>query len=366
MFGPDANGRTIRTRMAQESRNYSTSHEFEIRVPRQYNVRLESNGGDVTIIGLEGSFTGRTGGGEITIERAKGEARLSTGGGDIRVRDSELDGSVSTGGGMVEMSKVKGDLRGSSGSGPVIYAENERGEKGDLRAVAVERDKIRVKDERPSMKEERQKEERQSKEEEKIKEERRSKEEERTKVEEKRYRLKDEPAPLIKVDGVLHIRKAGGEIDLERAPMGAEVFTGGGSIRIGEGAGDITAQTGGGDITIGPVDGSIMATTGAGTLTVSLSSSEGSVDLRTGNGAAIVELPPNFNGRFVLETAYTRSHDRTRINSDWNLEQSETDEWDSSMGTPRKFFRAEGRVGCGGGVIRIKIVNGDITIRRRR
>ena len=317
MIGPDQNGRTIRTRQDREQGNISTSHYFDIKVPRQYNVRIESSGGGVTIVGLEGSFTGSTGGGEITIERARGEARLSTGGGDIRVVDSDLQGTVSTGGGMVLLDRVKGDFRGSSGSGPVVYAENVKGEKGDIRAVTVEENRVRTKG-------------------------------------------------VMVESGPLHIRKAGGDVDLDRAPRGAEVFTGGGAIRIGEASGDVRAQTGGGDIEIGPVDGSVIATTGAGTLTVSVSSAEGSVDLRTGNGAAILELPANFRGRFILETGYTRTHGRTRINSDWSFEQTETDEWDSSMGTPRKFVRAEGQVGSGGGVVRIKITNGDITIRRRR
>lgn len=195
-------------------------------------MRIESNGGDVTIIGLTGTFTGHTGGGEITLERAKGLARLRTGGGDIRVSDSELDGTVSTGGGMVRLSGIKGDLRGSSGSGPVIYGENEKGEKYDLRSVNVEKDKVRVT----------------------VKEERRSKEEERTK--EERVRVKDE---LIKID------------------------------------------------------------------------------------------PPNFRGRFVLETAYTMGHEKTRIRGDWKLEIQETDEWDSRYGRRGSSFGPRGRWGAGAG-----------------
>ena len=45
MIGPDQNGRTIRTRQDREQGNISTSHYFDIKVPRQYNVRIESSGG---------------------------------------------------------------------------------------------------------------------------------------------------------------------------------------------------------------------------------------------------------------------------------------------------------------------------------
>lgn len=301
---PQSTGLRLRVSANVKRTSFSTSHHFEIRVPRRYDVRLESSGGSLTIVGVEGSFTGQTGGGSLNLERAKGEARLSTGGGEISVVDSELDGRVSTGGGMVRLDRVRGDLKGSSGSGPVIHVGNERNEKGDLGRAS--------------------------------------------------YRAA----------GTLHIEKAGGNIELERAPDGAEVRTGGGEIRIGGGAGMVSARTGGGDITIGPVDGSIEASTGAGTLRVTIVSESGSVRLGTGKGDAIVELPPGYSGRFELESAYTETHPKSRITSDWELTRSETTEWDETRGSPRKYVRASGRIGDGAGVIRIRIVNGDITVRR--
>ncbi|HEV8356291.1 MAG TPA: M56 family metallopeptidase, partial [Gemmatimonadales bacterium] len=128
-----------------ERRPSSTSHAFEIHVPRRFDIRLNSAGGGVAIAGLTGRFSGETGGGEISIEGASGQATISTGGGTIRVSDSDLHGSVSTGGGMVTLSRVRGGLRGWSGSGPVIYTEGaggDRGEEtGDLERVTVDRKK---------------------------------------------------------------------------------------------------------------------------------------------------------------------------------------------------------------------------------
>ena len=311
--------RVVTTQERQRDGNSSTSHRFEIQVPRRYDVQIESAGGEITISGVEGSFTGHTGGGELHLDHARGRASLTTGGGDIRVSDSELDGRVSTGGGMVQLSRVSGDLRGSSGSGPVIHVGDDAREKGDLRGIDAEnRDRIRVSEE------------------------------------------------LSRASGTLHIEKAGGDIDLERAPNGANVRTGGGHVRIGRSAGLVRARTGGGDITIGPVEGSIEASTGAGNFQGTLENEDGSVEFTTGKGSAVVTLPRGFNGRFDLETAYTRSHPRTTIETDWELSESETEEWDSSQGTPRKYVRATGRAGSGPGIIRIQIVNGDITIRRAR
>jgi beta-lactamase regulating signal transducer with metallopeptidase domain len=311
-------GIRLHTDQTETRGSSSTNHRFEIRVPRRYDVDIESAGGGLTIIGVEGEFSGHSGGGRLTLERAKGRATLETGGGDIDVTDSDLDGQVSTGGGMVRLNRVSGSLRGSSGSGPVMRIGERENEKGDLTGIEARGDRITV------------------------------------------------TGRGARTPGTLHIDKAGGSVDLERAPDGADVRTGGGSIHVGEAARLVKASTGGGDITIGPVDGSIEATSGAGTLRATVVSDDASVKFTTGKGSAIITLPRGFNGRFELETAYTRGNPRTRIETDWDLSESEIDEWDSSEGSPRKYVRASGRAGNGPGVIRIAIVNGDITIRRAR
>lgn len=314
---PRGPGIRLRTDLTETRGTTSTNHRFEIRVPRRYDVDIESAGGSLLISGVDGTFTGQTGGGALRIDHARGAATLSTGGGDVSVSDSELDGRVSTGGGTVTLSRVSGGLRGSSGSGPVMRVGDTEREKGDLTGVAVSGERITMNEPRLGR-------------------------------------------------GTLHIEKAGGSVILERAPEGADVRTGGGQISIGRSADLVKASTGGGDITIGPVDGSIDASSGAGTLRATVVSEDASVEYTTGRGSAIITLPRGFNGRFDLETAYTRGNPRTRIDTDWELSESETDEWDSSEGSPRKYVRASGRAGNGPGVIRIAVVNGDITIRRAR
>jgi len=327
-IGRVANGVLVRSRYDRKRNSQSTENRYEIRVPRRFDVRLSSGGGDLTILDVEGEFSGTSGGGEIVLERLRGRASLSTGGGDIRVADVDLDGSVRTGGGMVTMSRVSGSLRGHSGSGPVIYgikpnATNERDEKADLRAYNVEKGGKRV---------------------------------------------------TVNAEGrstsMLHISKAGGDIVLEEAPAGAVISTGGGEVRVGRSAGLVDASTGGGDVTIGPVAGSVRAGTGAGTVHVMLADAraeEQSVEIHAGVGRVILELPPNFEGSFEIETAYTRNFGRaTRIESDWELERETTDEWDSRQGTPRRYVRAQGVLGRGRNRVFIKTTNGDIELRRRR
>ena len=322
---PTANGVRVHGFQAGGKHSFSTSHHFRIRVPSRFDVRLNSAGGGLTIVDVRGSFRGTTGGGELVLERARGSAALSTGGGDIKVSDSDLSGTVSTGGGMVLLSQVRGGLRGSSGSGPVIYSDHEDGgaddETGDLSDVLVNQGGKRI-----------------------------------------------DIARRGSV-GTLNIRKAGGGVDLDEAPRGANVHTGGGDIRIGHAGGTVSAVTGGGDIMIGPAAGSVTAGTGAGDVHVIVADAgreEQTVEITSGKGDITVDLPGGFDGRLELETSFTEGHRHSaKITSSWSLDRDEITPWDDREGTARRYVRARGEVGDGQGLVRIKTVNGNIEVRRR-
>jgi beta-lactamase regulating signal transducer with metallopeptidase domain len=330
----ESDGVRIGTDFVRRSGNHSTSNEFEVRVPRRYDVRLKSAGGGLRLIDLDGRFSGNTGGGEIIIERAKGSARLNTGGGEIKVTDSDLSGTVSTGGGTVVLSRVSGGLRGSSGSGPVIYGESSSRDEGrrsttataDLSSVEVRRDGSRI-------------------------------------------TVGGEPPHSDYRGGVLHIDKAGGDINLNAAPDGARISTGGGDVTVGPSEGDIVASTGGGDVTIGPATSSVRAGTGAGEVRIvvdRLQTRNQVIEATSGKGRIIIELPSDFGGRLDLETAHTRTHEETaRIRSDWDLEREPLTDWDARQGTPRRFLRASAVIGRGNARVIVRTVNGEIEIRRR-
>ena len=61
------------------SGNQSSSHTFEIQVPKNFNVRVKSSGGSISITGVDGRFTGNTGGGEINIAKSNGDVDLIRG-----------------------------------------------------------------------------------------------------------------------------------------------------------------------------------------------------------------------------------------------------------------------------------------------
>ncbi len=317
----------------------STSHRIDISVPRRFNVRIESAGGDVSIRNVEGSFTGSTGGGEIRIENARGRASLTTGGGSITVKESHLSGSVTTGGGSVLIQNVTGGLSGSSGTGNVLYGGSSArgvgsgvgtgvggGVSGDVRGDVVGSVSGGV-------------------------------------------TFSDESRNGVRraSNGKLYVRKAGGSVNIGDAPRGASIRTGGGEIIIGDTNGDIDASTGGGDVSIKSADGAVDIDTGAGDVEINVSGTGGKpIRVESGAGKVTLILPRGISADLDLETAYTKNNrGATHIRSDWPVSARETADWDPREGTPRRYIRAHQSIGGGGARIRVKTVNGDIVIKRR-
>jgi DUF4097 and DUF4098 domain-containing protein YvlB len=163
------------------------------------------------------------------------------------------------------------------------------------------------------------------------------------------------------------IEKSGGDVVLSDI-HDKSVTTGGGDIEIRRGSGLIQASTGGGNVRLREMSGSVEASTGAGNVEVTVieGDEEQNVDITTGSGSVVVELPASFDGALDLETSYTASFGReTRIVSDFAVNRDGPGAWDSSRGTPRRIITARGTAGNGRGVVRIRAINGDVTVRKR-
>jgi hypothetical protein len=96
--------------------DHNCSFSIDVRVPKQFDVRLRSAGGTVDIRNLKGTVIGLTGGGRLTIAGMEGTVRLRTGGGSIYVSDSDLEGHLTTGGGEIQFRHVTGPVTARSGS----------------------------------------------------------------------------------------------------------------------------------------------------------------------------------------------------------------------------------------------------------
>ena len=325
---PANDGARLASDFTRSMNNQSTSHDFDIKVPRKFNVRIKSSGGSISIANVSGDFSGSTGGGEINLRMVNGQADLSTGGGEIDVKDSNVDGSVSTGGGLVRIQRVNGNLRGSSGSGPVIYSQSPGAGngKGSGKGSGYGYSSGAGASAGASS---------------------------------------SGTAYAASNDGPIRMFAAGGPISLPSAPNGARITTGGGKITVGSSGGAVYAQTGGGDIEIGPTRGSVTAITGAGDVMIDFRDA-GSVEVSSGTGRVLITVPRDLNATLDLETAYTENYrGKTRIISDWPLSITETKDWDDSHGgTPRRYVRVRQEVGRGGPLIKVTTINGDIVLRK--
>ncbi len=106
--------------------NHNLDVEFTVTVPKNYNVRLSTSGGDVSIAGITGTVNGETSGGNVSISQIEGTAKLETSGGDIHVDGVKGDIKAETSGGDVKVRNVVGNVEGET-SGGNIAAEDVDG-----------------------------------------------------------------------------------------------------------------------------------------------------------------------------------------------------------------------------------------------
>jgi len=275
--------------------------DLEIYVPEKYDLTLETMGGEIIISDVEGKIEGETMGGEIELRSLKGEVELTTMGGDITVEDSDLDGEVKTMGGEVVFKDVIGDLKGSTMGGDVVYINIKKRGKID------ERKEIRI-------------------------------------------------------------STMGGEISVDSAPSGANVSTMGGDIRIRAATKYVKAKTMGGDINIDEIDGAAQASTMGGDIEVTMigdpAKGNRDVDLSSMGGDITLTLPDGLSIDFDITLTYTKRARAYKIISDFPIKLEESEDWDYSEGSARKYIYGTGKIAGGKNRIKIDTINGDITIKK--
>ncbi|HEY6066331.1 MAG TPA: DUF4097 family beta strand repeat-containing protein [Thermoanaerobaculia bacterium] len=115
----------------------STSVQFDLRVPAQTRVdvetsggaikveslrapaKLETSGGGLQVSDLVGELDGHTSGGGIRLSKIEGRVRVHTSGGGIEGRDLSGPIEADTSGGRVELARVAGDIRAHSSGGGI-------------------------------------------------------------------------------------------------------------------------------------------------------------------------------------------------------------------------------------------------------
>src|SRR5215472_5796053 len=258
--GTSSSGVEIASSLFPQAEHYSNAQfwvQFEIFIPRNYNLEVITGAGDITAGDIGGAAFLKTQGGNISagsiggtgfreISRGRPVARLETEGGHIKVYGVSGDLTAFTAGGHINAGNITGDASLHSGGGHI--RARQIGGRADLETV-------------------------------------------------------------------------GGNITVGKAASFVSVHTGGGQIDFGEVAGSVRAQTGGGGIHViyvsGPMEvesnggsicltgasGAVQAATTGGSITAWINPNappsqgpvrlEGASQLSSGTGDIIVYIPRN-------------------------------------------------------------------------
>ena len=125
----------------------------------------------------------------------------------------------------------------------------------------------------------------------------------------------------------------------------------------------------GGNIRVGEVDGGVHATTMGGDIEVHMvgdpSDGERDVRLDSKSGDIVLALPAGMSMEIDITLAITKSSRRRfQIQSDFDLDIRESDGWDHSQGSPRKYIYGKATIGDGQHRIKIETINGNVRLIR--
>ena len=95
--------------------------DYKVKIPKKFNLLIQSYGGDFDMSDLHGDLEAKTGGGDIALSKSGGKIRLRTGGGDIDLYQVEGQVSVFTGGGDIEGRTIQGQVEAQTGGGDIEF-----------------------------------------------------------------------------------------------------------------------------------------------------------------------------------------------------------------------------------------------------
>ncbi|MCH8244935.1 MAG: DUF4097 family beta strand repeat protein [Bacteroidetes bacterium] len=296
------NGVSITTEF--ERRHSRANVRIEVMVPNVFNIDVETMGGEISVIGVEGKLVGETMGGELELRGLKGTIDFETMGGEITLEDSDVDGRVSTMGGEITVTNVTGNVKANTMGGDVSYNHvRQRSSSGR--------------------------------------------------------------------DAEVQISTMGGEITVDRADYGADLETMGGEIHVGSARDHVKVSTMGGEIIIEEIDGWVEASTMGGEIEVHMvgdpNKGDRHVDLSSMGGDIVLTVPDGLSMDIEAEITVTGRYDVDdfKVRSDFELRIEQTPAGERRR-RDKALIVATGTIGGGKHRIKIKTINGDITIRRGR
>jgi hypothetical protein len=92
---------------------------FDVQVPKVYNLRLNTSGGDIALDDIKGSLEGETSGGDLDLRHLEGKVRMNTSGGNVNLKSSEGDFVLETSGGNMAGDDVTGPVHLETSGGNI-------------------------------------------------------------------------------------------------------------------------------------------------------------------------------------------------------------------------------------------------------
>ena len=93
---------------------------FTVTVPQNFNVNLNTSGGDIKVASLKGNARVRTSGGNLSFDRIDGEIDGQTSGGDIMLKEGTARARLGTSGGDIEVDRAGGPTEVSTSGGNLV------------------------------------------------------------------------------------------------------------------------------------------------------------------------------------------------------------------------------------------------------
>ena len=296
-------GTVLLTGRSSHSREHGgLSVDYRVSVPRQFNLNLATQGGDLVVGDLDGELRGQTAGGNIQTGDVTGPVYANTSGGDIDLGNIGRQVEAHTAGGAIRLSNVKGNAVLETSGGEIVAGMVE----GAVQAATKGGDIL-----------------------------------------------------LRGATGPVRAETAGGQIQIGQCDSSIRAQSAGGSIRLYGARGFVQAGTAGGSIDLFGMQSAVRAATTAGRIFAEIDASPKSFapwELEANVGDVQVFLPPDLplNLDAAIEQAFGH-----RIVSDFPI-QIQGDEETFRQRTQR----AEAALNGGGNVLRIRTMMGNIEIHK--
>jgi DUF4097 and DUF4098 domain-containing protein YvlB len=303
----EQDGNVIRVSYRSRWSDGSGHVHFDLRVPSQFNLDMNTSGGDLIVKGdITGKIEGSTSGGDIKLGNISGgPVEVTTSGGDITVGIIEGDGSLKTAGGDIRVGSVIGALSVNTSGGDIQVESITK----TLDAKTAGGD-IRIGD----------------------------------------------------VGGEARVSTSGGDVRVGKVSGKATLSTAGGDIDLRGASGNVIAKTSGGDLKLQNITGSINAKTSGGEVEAELiPSGKGGSKLSSSGGD--VRLYIDENSKATIEATIRLDgwghKERYIVKSEFPKESYETD-------TEADEIRAVYKLNGGGEVIELSTSNSNIEIHKLR